>query len=81
MLIIAMFFGSLNHRVKECINVLPPKISKQRFKYACPKLQADVTKADWKRWQKLEGSQRGAVWRGIAQLHRVVRIFYVTFLS
>lgn len=40
-----MFFGPLNHRVKECINILPHNISKQRFKSACPKLQACVNKA------------------------------------
>lgn len=45
MLIIAMFFGSLNHRVKENINVFPYKISRERFKSACPKLQAYVNKA------------------------------------
>lgn len=40
-----MFFGSPNHRVKEDINLLSLKISKQWFKSAYPKVQADFKKA------------------------------------
>lgn len=64
-------------------NTLPHKFSKQRFKSACPKLQAYVNKAkatgrhgrSWK-------LQRGADWKGIAQLKwGSVRTFNVMFLS
>lgn len=64
MLILAMFFGSLNHSVKEYINILPPKISEQRFKFACPKLQEDVNKAkgtgrDGRSWRYCNEEQYG----------------------
>lgn len=45
MLMIALFLGSLSHKVKEYINILPHKILKQRFKSPCPKLQSCVNKA------------------------------------
>lgn len=64
-LIIAIFFGSLNHRVKENINILPHKISKERFKSACPKLQTCVNKA------KATGRNEEA--GGVAKRSRVER--------
>lgn len=79
-----MFFGSLHHSVKEYINILPPKISEQRFKFACPKLQEDVNKAKGtgREMEEARGiAKRSSMERDCTVAQGSVRTFYVMFLS
>lgn len=74
MLIIALFFGFLTRTVKEYSNFLTPKLPKQRFKSARPKLHLGFNKA------KTTGRD-GRSWRYCKEEHGCggsVRTFYVT---